>query len=106
MNEQPKPCPFCGRDSAFLYGCVGGHFVKCISCSSRSAVYPLKSEAIAAWNRRAESIDYANAVVDNMAGAIELLTESRDALGVVVADLKAKTDRLEAELSKKHRRDE
>ena len=57
-EEQPIPCPFCGGESvAFsaMYGHIpDGARVRCTRCWAITPVYENKTEAIAAWNRRAK----------------------------------------------------
>ena len=61
MSEKLKPCPFCGGEACWSwYG--GGRDRGCIKCNGCWAKSVLveperKSEAIAAWNRRAEVSD-------------------------------------------------
>lgn len=50
MNEQLKPCPFCGGE-AYLQT----HYKFCISCIDCRADIPVKeseADAVAHWNRR------------------------------------------------------
>ncbi len=52
-----KPCPFCGaevevvKDSEF---CFEGYSVWCENCRSQSAIYDDPTDAVEAWNRRAQ----------------------------------------------------
>lgn len=50
MSEELKPCPFCGRNGRFSYGC--GYEIYCEECGSRVETYPSKEQAIEMWNRR------------------------------------------------------
>ena len=60
MNEELKPCPFCGSEDIgtdydeervetnYLYG----HFVECHDCFGASGYRLTKELAIRCWNRR------------------------------------------------------
>jgi len=68
MNEL-KPCPFCGGEAETLTAesMHGGYLfgIMCNDCRSRGDVYGTESEAIAAWNSRAERTCEFN-IKDNM----------------------------------------
>lgn len=58
MNEELKPCPFCGGKAI---SCSTGNiytkeyfFVKCTKCGIESPSAINKKDAITAWNKRAE----------------------------------------------------
>ncbi len=59
--EGLKPCPFCGWGTIVeIPTCLslfGYHTIGCNSCGSRTKAYKIESEAIAAWNRRANNDD-------------------------------------------------
>lgn len=62
MSEQMKRCPFCNGLAEFDDCCDGGYKVLCSNClvespepTYRSFLFETKSEAIDAWNKRAES---------------------------------------------------
>ena len=50
MNEELKPCPFCGGKPELRR--PNGYRVECL-CGAEKEVYDEPLEAIAAWNRRA-----------------------------------------------------
>ena len=61
MNEELKPCPFCGGEADMVYGvpAYDGSYAFCIECGLRTESYKTKSgstwdvdSAITAWNRR------------------------------------------------------
>ena len=61
MSEELKPCPFCGSYNVRVCTIPSGYkrnprvwYVKCDDCESRGTRVFDKSEAIAAWNTRAE----------------------------------------------------
>lgn len=63
MSDKLKPCPFCGKKAKIkrdydFYSHEYSHYVICwnklCSVSLYTKNYPTKSDAIAAWNARAE----------------------------------------------------
>lgn len=48
-----ESCPFCGGE-AEIWGSPYGYAILCSECLVETITYKTKSEAIAAWNRRAE----------------------------------------------------
>ena len=62
MNEELKPCPYCGSEDIFVddTNCeVDGNYeicfhCECMNCGARSFDYESESDAIYAWNRQAE----------------------------------------------------
>lgn len=64
MNEELKPCPFCGGKAAVAVvseysDCAGWRYVVCtnVECLVRPQTlhcYEEKADAVKAWNRRAE----------------------------------------------------
>lgn len=55
MNDELKPCPFCGSDDLEIYHEVVGchYYVTCRDCGSSGAIYYTPEQAAHAWNRRA-----------------------------------------------------
>ncbi|MBQ8697391.1 MAG: Lar family restriction alleviation protein [Schwartzia sp.] len=58
MNEELKPCPFCGRDCSVhidKYQCNGEwwHFAECEECMAKGPVGKTEQDAADAWNERA-----------------------------------------------------
>lgn len=51
MNEQLKPCPFCGG-KAELRCFMNFFWVKCIKCEVSTDAKPSLEKTIKAWNRR------------------------------------------------------
>ena len=60
MNEELKPCPFCGS-KAFLWSWNGGTGVQCSNFDSFRHIVQVcaktREEAIEEWNRRAKDAD-------------------------------------------------
>ena len=65
MNNELKPCPFCGGEAVimhveprihifaiFMPDCRGSHFIKCTGCTCVLTSGNDREEAIAAWNKR------------------------------------------------------
>ena len=49
-------CPFCGSDEGYEeYNGEGDSWIYCSSCSARGPRVPYESDALTAWNGRAES---------------------------------------------------
>ena len=65
MNEpvgnayQLRPCPFCGGEAQIDKAPRGSYQAYCSHCSTiqMGVFYNTESEAVAAWNRRAEMED-------------------------------------------------
>lgn len=60
-----KSCPFCGR----VTGCLHSpepelHVVQCMNCGARKPCSSTPEEAIAAWNRRAVTVEALQAKSD------------------------------------------
>ena len=51
MQEQPKPCPYCGWGT-IVDGGIFKHRCECNSCHARTATYKTWEEAVKAWNTR------------------------------------------------------
>ena len=80
MNENLKPCPFCGQDDSISiekYQCEGEwwHFTECEECLARGSVGKTEQDAIDAWNERASQpmppsvIKALEKIADGLAGA-------------------------------------
>lgn len=60
MQDELKPCPFCGGDAG-IGGGVNYRFVNCMSCMASTNIIladshmPTEAEAIAAWNTRVDA---------------------------------------------------
>ena len=54
MNDELKPCPFCGMDEPSWCDENGGdtHFVQCRSCFAEGERMASKEQAITMWNTR------------------------------------------------------
>ena len=61
MNEELKPCPFCGGEAEVFdlqHENAGTYWIVCCKGSSTNCAYeghfdkPTREEAISAWNRR------------------------------------------------------
>lgn len=55
LPEKPSPCPFCCSHRIITIRDEENWYVRCRSCHCEGPLEPSESEAIAAWNRRAES---------------------------------------------------
>lgn len=55
MNEELKPCPFCGSKNIRIWG--GGNtfpYVECSNCIASTASELTRVEAVKNWNRRSK----------------------------------------------------
>ncbi len=57
MDNNLKPCPFCGGEGKLQTTSLGtkkipAHWVRCVLCLGETAVYVTEDEAVSAWNRR------------------------------------------------------
>lgn len=51
MNEELKPCPFCGSKNLCLNG-ISLHWVRCNNCLAETGGQESDEKAIEQWNRR------------------------------------------------------
>lgn len=51
MSNELKPCPFCGGEAILIKGYFC--WVRCDYCGAETVAETSTTEAIAAWNRRA-----------------------------------------------------
>lgn len=51
MNEDLKPCPFCGGEATLKYLETRGYYIKCEKCGVMQTNGNQKAEAYEAWNR-------------------------------------------------------
>lgn len=49
MENELKPCPFCGGKAVKI---ASGHQVVCCKCCTMGQLYPTENQAIETWNRR------------------------------------------------------
>ena len=54
MNEELKPCPFCGGKNMRIWN-TSTPWVSCDDCLANTAYGTTKEEAIKIWNRRADN---------------------------------------------------
>jgi len=59
-----KRCPFCGEEGMIAFD-NGLYFIVCSDCNSRCRKYRKEEDAIAAWNKRYNSLDCKNAETRN-----------------------------------------
>jgi len=61
-DTHPLPCPFCGGGAIVDYDAAYGCWcVRCLRCHCRTVLSRPRTEAVAAWNRRAPSMRGPNA---------------------------------------------
>lgn len=51
MNEELKPCPFCGGKNVRIWD-ISTPYVQCYDCLASTACGNTQEEAIKYWNRR------------------------------------------------------
>ena len=56
------PCPFCGGEAETFEASEDSFSILCTGCGVETPYLPYLTEAIAAWNRRAEDERYKNAL--------------------------------------------
>lgn len=81
-----KPCPFCGGETKIrTYSSMGliAFFVRCNDCAAESTCYDTKEEAVAAWNKRAETTCHAITTVKPFSQTHELHVKSCSSCGCV-----------------------
>ena len=91
MNEELKPCPFCGSDRALIRRDDDGEFyIWCCGCGARTGnispercVDEARAEAIERWNRRAEPPAAPDDPARYSRGGIECIDAIRAALDPV-----------------------
>lgn len=82
MNEELKPCPFCGNTNVKAWNLAGDdwfvecekNYVKQCGCGmSLHAIHPTREAAISAWNTRARTVEAAtlHMAVDRLGGTVE-----------------------------------
>ena len=54
MNDELKPCPFCGSVNLSVLDYESRHRVECPFCGTRTGNYNSEQDAIEAWNRRVQ----------------------------------------------------
>jgi Lar family restriction alleviation protein len=57
MNDELKPCPFCGGEAeihAFTFD--GPYYVNCLGCAMQTPNTHTRAELISAWNTRSTPI--------------------------------------------------
>ena len=54
MNEQPKPCPFCGWGTIVdePFWLPNKHMCKCNACGARTRICRTWEDAVKLWNMR------------------------------------------------------
>lgn len=52
MENELKPCPFCGGTNLTMVSCEGEHYAGCFTCHTCGPGGTSREEAIEAWNRR------------------------------------------------------
>jgi Lar family restriction alleviation protein len=50
-----EPCPFCKHKASIQELASDAAYVLCYECGAQTGIKPTISDAVAAWNRRAES---------------------------------------------------
>lgn len=62
MNEQPKPCPFCGWGTIVdePFWLPNRHICKCNACGARTRICRTWEDAVKLWNMRKGADDETN----------------------------------------------
>lgn len=69
MSNKLKPCPFCGAtDVSHWISDFGDHVVSCNVCFAQGSPAKTEEKAIAAWNRRTNSV----MIVDTPGGKVTM----------------------------------
>lgn len=53
MNDELKPCPFCGGTNILFHESNRTYQASCVDCEARAQYAYSKKEAVTNWNRRA-----------------------------------------------------
>lgn len=54
MNNELKPCPFCGSVHLSVLGFESRYRVECNFCKARTGIWDSEADAVDEWNRRVE----------------------------------------------------
>lgn len=52
MNQELKPCPFCGSNHILFREQVGAYEIYCPECDASAGIRKTFEDAAEAWNRR------------------------------------------------------
>lgn len=77
MNDELKPCPFCGGE-AMLFDAVGEMWACCKTCLASSRMHSDPIKAAAAWNSRAAVTDEQFAIAVHDGEAWQRVRECRN----------------------------
>lgn len=75
MNEELKPCPFCGSDDVVVYSDHGAWRGACLDCDSEGRPTGEHERAVEAWNSRTSPALIGLPVIDP-----DLLDTSKEAV--------------------------
>ena len=74
MNEELKPCPFCGGEAEKEWGIPSIFWIKCTGCGVEGSQHGSLDDAIKAWNTR-KPIDK---VVEQLETELKLAEEAKE----------------------------